>query len=168
MCYSRRLRDDKVKEFQENYPAPSNIPNLQTPKTDKDVWELMESNEQALDKAIQKAQNLLVHGLSALLILINKVGHGDVDIKQKANMLLLSDGQRAMSWSISQLNQARKELCKGSLGYPLEKLCNWDHAVAASTLFTDLNAKLNEKNNTKWKLTRQSNRKYVYFYHTMN
>ncbi len=156
-CYTYRKKpnEEKAKLMYGKYPAIENIPNMQVPKTDTEVWECMDKGSQIADNAVQRSQNMNVAALAAVLSVINKIGSG-VAGSAETHLHTLTDCSRMIISSFANLNQVRKEIVRNNLQYPIAKFCGADVPVGTDTLFVDLGKRLSERDTTKSKLVRRN------------
>ncbi len=147
--------------FLERYKLPENVKNLDVPKTNNDVWDLMHKGNQVVDAATQRVQRLMAHGLSVILGIIDQIGR-DQGGTTESHLQELTDATRLMTMGFSSLTQVRKELIRNSLGFPLAKFCGWDTPVGREELFMDLPKMLKERDDTRYKLGCRQQNKYKY------
>ncbi len=134
--------------------CPANIPNMGTPKTNPEVWELMPRGYQVADNYTQKVQQILAHALSAILEIITAIG-SDTGGSTESHLRTLTDAQRLVTMGFSWLTQIRKELIRNCLGFPIAKFCTWESLVGTDLLFQDLHKKLKDRDETTFKLRRK-------------
>ncbi len=146
-----------MKSLMEKHKCPENIPNMQVPRTNTEVWDNMSRGNQVVDNATQRIQSLQVHALSAILSIINAIGTGNGGLSE-SHLGTLTDATRMLTMSFSSLLQVRKELIRNSLGFPLAKFCTWETVVGAEVLFTELSKKLKDRDETQYKLRRKKSR----------
>ncbi len=156
MCFRRRPVDDLYKELTASYKAPQNITRLQTPKTNADVWELLQRGVQIVDSTAQRVQHLQVAALSAVVKIVDQIG-ADTAGQCVDHVQEMSDMVTILVMSFSYLSQIRKELIRNALGYPIAKFCTWDTPVGIEDLFPDLPKKLKEREESQLKLRRRNN-----------
>ena len=70
VCYRCKPDDTRHKAMVEAYLPPDNVQNLQVPKTNTEVWELLHKGVQIVDTSVQRIQHLQVAELSAMLRII--------------------------------------------------------------------------------------------------
>ncbi len=138
------------------YKAPQNVPRLQTPKMNGDIWELMNRGVQIVDSTTQRVQNLQVSSLAIIIRLVDQIG-GDVAGACVDHVNELSDAVTMLVMGFTYLSQVHKELIRNALGYPLAKFCTWDTPVGTEDLFPDLSKKLKEREESQLKLRRRNN-----------
>ncbi len=155
ICFRRRPVDDRYKELTSLYKAPKNITRLQTPKTNPDIWELLQRGVQIVDSTTQRVQNLQVSSLSVLVKLVDQIG-GDVAGSCADHVKELSDAVTMLVMGFTYMSQIRKELIRNALGYPLAKFCTWDTPVGVEDLFPDLSKRLKEREESQLKLRRRN------------
>ncbi len=143
-----------MKIIVEKYKIPENIPNMVIPKTNTEIWELMPRGTQVADNSVQKIQSVQVHALSALLAIIDAIGTGNGGCTE-THLTTLTDLTRLITMSFTSLTQVRKELIRNSMGFPVAKFCMWDTIVGHNVLFTELNKKLKDRDDTQYKLRRR-------------
>ncbi len=154
LCIYRRKPDEEQhKVIREKYPLIENVPNLMVPQTDREVYENMDKGAQIADQAVQHSQRLQAHALSAILRVLNAIGHGNAGMTHE-HTRLLTDATRLISGSFTSGHQIRRDIIRNSMGWPLARLCDWRTPVGTETLFPDLNRKLSENDTTRTKLKR--------------
>ncbi len=145
------------------YPRISNIPNMQVPKTDADVWDVLERGSQIADNTVQRSQNLQAAALAAILNIVNSIGTGSAGMTEE-HLEVLTDCVRMLTMGFSTLNQVRKEIIRNALQYPIAKFCTAEAPVGTETLFIDLTKKLSERDTTKAKLVKKRSNSGGYSY----
>ncbi len=153
--FSRRPMESRYKDMTDSYKAPKNVARLQTPKTNADIWELLNRGVQIVDSTTQRVQNLQVSSLAVLVRIVDQIG-GDEAGACADHVTELSDAVTMMVMGFSYLSQVRKELIRNALGYPLAKFCTWDTPVGVEDLFPDLSKKLKEREESQLKLRRRN------------
>ncbi len=154
-CRSRPL-EEKFKALTALYKAPKNVNRLQTPNTNKDVWELMNRGVQIVDSSTQKVQNLLVSVLAVLTRLLDNICN-DTAGDCADHVTELSDSVLMGVMGFTYLSQIRKECIRNALGYPLARFCTWDTPVGPDLLFENLPKLLKDREENRLKLRRQNN-----------
>ncbi len=139
----------------ESYKAPSNVSRLQTPKTNPDVWELLNKGHQIVDSSTQRVQSLQVGVMSAVTRMVDAITNDTAgplsDYAQE-----LTDVVTMHVMSFNYLSQIRKDVIRNALGYPLAKFCAWDTPVGADLLFENLAKRMKDKDETQLKLRRRN------------
>ena len=145
--YRSKPDDTRHKTMVETYLPPNNIPNMVVPKTNTEVWELLNKGVTIVDSSVQKIQSIQLAGLAALLRIIESVGNqtGDMTEEQLQEM---TDATIMTCMAFSGMHQIRKDLIRNALGYPVAKFCTWDTRVGQETLFQELNKKVKERDET--------------------
>ena len=64
---------DSVKERGEKYPPPTNCKYLTATMVNEEIWELLSRKNRSVDLAFQPVQEPLIHGLSSLTILADRL-----------------------------------------------------------------------------------------------
>ncbi len=146
--------EDRAKKLADIYKPPSNIPNLVTPRTNSDVWELLNRGHRAVDIGVQNAQNMQTHALTSIVRIVEEICNETAGPTEK-HLNALMDAVRLMSMVFSACNQVRKEAIRNALGYPVARFCNWDSAVGQDTLFIDVAKKIEERDKAQYKLKRR-------------
>ncbi len=59
--------EDRAKKLANVYKPPSNIPNLVTPRTNSDVWDLLNKGHRAVDVGVQHVQTMQTHALTSIV-----------------------------------------------------------------------------------------------------
>ena len=99
---------------------------------------------------------MLSAGISAMLAIINKIGYDRNNTEKAVDCLsTLTDVVRLMIMAFNMNNQARKEIIRNNLQWPIAKFCGPEVQVGMETLFVELNKKLAERDTTKSKLTKK-------------
>ena len=146
--------EDKVKALTTLYKAPKNVTRLQTPNTNRDVWELMKKGAQIVDSSTPKVQGLMVSMLAVLTKLMDSIC-SDTAGSCADHMRELSDTVTMGVMSFCYLSQIRKDIIRNSIGHPIIRFCTWDTMVGKTELFEDLPKKLKEREENQLKLRRR-------------
>ena len=64
---------DSLKERGEKYPPPANCKYLTATMVNEEIWELLSRKNRSVDLAFQPVQEPLIHGLSSLTILADRL-----------------------------------------------------------------------------------------------
>ncbi|XP_068678583.1 uncharacterized protein [Montipora foliosa] len=67
------LSQDSVKERGEKYPPPANCKYLTPTMVNEEIWDLLSRKNRSVDLASQRVQEPLIHGLSSLTILADRL-----------------------------------------------------------------------------------------------
>ena len=67
------LSQDSVKERGEKYPPPANCKYLTTTLVNEEIWDLLSRKNRTVDLAFQRVQEPVIHGLSSLSILADRL-----------------------------------------------------------------------------------------------
>ncbi len=118
--FTRRPNEDKMKSIMSKHLVPENVPNMCVPRTNTEVWDLMNHGNQVADNVTQQVQLMQVHALSALLEIINAIGSNTAGPTED-HLATLTDATRLITMSFSSLTQVRKELVRNCLGYLVKK-----------------------------------------------
>ena len=152
--HRRRPSEEKVKQCTSAHPTTSNVPNMTVPRTNPEIWEMLNRGQQVVDNTVQRVQSYQAHALSAIIDIINQIGNGTAGLTEQ-HLRTLTNANRLVTMSFSTMSQIRKELVRNSLGMPLAKLCNWEVPVGKDLLFPDLGRKLKDKDEVQVKLCRR-------------
>ncbi len=152
---SAKPKEERFKMMTTKYKVPENVPNLQVPRTNPEVWENLHRGTQMLDNQVQRVQLLQVNALSVILRIIDEIGTNRGGLTE-SHLEELTDANRMLSMGFSSLNQVRKEAIRNAMGYPLAKMCGWDTPVGSESLFPDLSKKLKEKDEVQFNLRRRN------------
>ena len=136
----------------DTYLPPGNVENLQVPKTNIEVWELLHPGVKIVDTSVQKIQSIQVAGLSAILKLLDNYGKEKGDLSED-QLQQLTDATSMACMAFSQMNQIRK--IRNALGFPIAKFCTWESAVGPDLLFPGLGKKVKERDETRFNLKRR-------------
>ena len=127
----RQPNDKMLLDIVDKYPRPKNIPNLTVPKTNDCVWDAMKRGPQVADAGLQKIQTVISKSLVPVISIIDNIGQPGGSDRPIAHYLEpLTDVVRLSS-------QARKDIIRNDMGYPISKLCNWKYKVGGDQLFED-------------------------------
>lgn len=131
------------------YKRPDNLPNLQVPKTNGDVWKVMHQGPRMCDLVLQKAQLVLSKGLIPLVSQVNGFCTADARGKETFNVAecidAVNDAARLFISAFNYVSQARKELVRNDIrDKRFVSLCSWDTPVGVEFLFQDLPKLLQE------------------------
>ena len=134
----RQPNDKMLLDIVDKYPRPQNIPNLTVPKTNDGVWDAMKRGPQVADAGLQKIQTVISKSLVPVISIIDNIGQPGGSDRPIAHYLEpLTDVVRLLSAALSLLSQARKDIIRNDMGYPISKLCNWKYKVGGDQLFED-------------------------------
>ena len=93
------LSQDLVKERGEKYPPPANCKYLTPAMVNEEIWDLLSRKNRSVDLASQRVQEPLIHGLSLLTILADRLFK---DIQSAKTVVgretLTHDGQHCPFW----------------------------------------------------------------------
>ncbi len=156
LAYCRRKPvEEHFQSLTNDYRAPKNIEKLQTPRTNPDIWELLNKGVRIVDTTTQRSQSLQVSALSVLMRIIDQIG-GDTAGACVDHLQEVSDAVAMLVMSFAYLSQSRKELIRNALGFPLAKFCTWDTPVGAD-LIPELPKKLKERDEARLNLRKRNN-----------
>lgn len=130
------------------YPRPENVENMRVPKTNDQVFSVMNKGPKYVDIGIQKAQLMLLKGLGPIITIIDDIGKGK---KQPMETYLEScmDSLRLVTAAFSSLSQVRKDVVRNDVK-EMTKLCTWETPVGKEDLFgVDVMKKLDEVKKSK-------------------
>ena len=132
----RQPNDKRLLELMEDYPRPGNVPFLIVPKTDEFAHNKLGKGPKVVDGLIQKIQTVMSKALVPLMHEISDMGDGVATQRSEADRLKqMTDAARLISAAFNLASQARKEVIRNNLKFPLNQLCNWSHSVGDTTLF---------------------------------
>lgn len=119
--------ENKLKEVCERYPAPENTKNILVPKTNPEIWKLLNKGQRVRDARLQKTQSLVTKSITASVGLLNTVrctrkSGGKPDLKNMENVL--TDIVRLTSACFADINSLRKEGMKSGLSDQYKPLCS--------------------------------------------
>ena len=153
--------EKKCREVMEQYPRPANLGNLQVPRTNEEVFELMGKGPIVVDTLIQK-QQLLVSKTIGILAQVLESYDSDSRVMVREHFESLEDGLKFLISAFAGLCQTRKDIVRNNLGQPLSKLCNWETDVGATKLFdVEIGKRLKEKEEAKYKIKKPKKYGYV-------
>ena len=154
VCCREKPEETSHKKMCETYLPPANVENLQVPKTNVEVWELLHPGVKIVDASVQKIQSIQVAGLSAILKLLDNYGK-DIGNLDEDQLQQLTDATNMACMAFSSMNQIRKDLIRNALGFPIAKFCVWDSVVGPDLLFPGLGKKVKERDETRINLKRR-------------
>lgn len=151
----RRPGEEATKRLLQSHPRPINVPNLQVPRTNPEVYEAMKKGATIIDASIQRAQGMLARSLSTTLEMVNVVGTNSTS-PLEAHLEQISDIVRGLTAAFMQLCQSRKDVIRSDTGEPLSRLCGWSTKVGTTMLFDgDVAKSLKEKEAGRLRLRRR-------------
>ncbi len=159
--YRARPEESRYKLLVEKYLPPANVPNLAIPKTNPEVWEQLNKGVQIADLSVQKLMSLQAAALSIILKIIDQIGTDSAGLTE-SHLRELTDANRIVTMSFTNMMQVRKDLIRNAMGYPLAKFCSWDTAVGQDSLFPDLSKKMKERDDARLNLRRRNRYRYDY------
>ena len=129
-----RPNDEHLKELSKKYYRPANVPNLEVPRLNPEVWEQLRKGSLIVDSLLQKIQTLLSKAISIMLHILDKVG-SEQGGQTEDHLQEMSDCLRCLGAMFSLLNHTRKDLVRNDAGEPLSRLCTWETPVGTDKLF---------------------------------
>ena len=157
----QRPNDEHLKELMQKYQRPSNVPNLEVPRLNNEVWELLRKGSVIVDSLLQKIQGLLSKAISIVLGIVDKIGSENGG-NTEDHLMDLSNCLRFLGATFSLLNQVRKDIVRNDVGDPIARLCNWETAVGTSFLFDcDVGKKCEERDKAAQRLKKKKKYRYV-------
>ncbi len=153
--YRQRPDEDRVKGLTDKYKLPENVPNLVVPRTNAEIWDNLNREQQTVDMATQRVQALQANAMTAIIRIIDAICR-DKAGPTEAHLQELMDAVRLISMSFSLMKQVRKEAIRNAMGYPLARYCNWETPVGKDFIFADLSKKLKEKEEVQINLRRRN------------
>ena len=151
----RRPNEEALKAMNEQFPRPDNIPNLQVPRVNADVYEQLNKGPAIVDASIQRMQQMVGRAISIGAGLVDQVGDGSAG-STESHLEEITAIVRGLSAAFSTANQIRKEVIRNDLTGPLTKFCTWETPVGTSELFgVDLNKRVEERDRARRRLGRR-------------
>ena len=171
----RKPNDATVRTTLAKYPVPSNMSNLQVPKTNADVMEAMAKGPSVVDHNLRKVQLAVSKAMVPILRWMHDFAEGkaisfskslglhlDVmtnclfvfsgSLKPGENYLqTLHDSLRLMAASFNWLSHCRKDVVRNNIrDHNVGKLCGWDTPVGETSLFAcDVTKTVDEMRKTR-------------------
>ena len=159
----RKPGEEATKKLLKSHPRPSNVPNLQVPWTNTEVYESLKRGAGIVDSSVQRAQGMLARALTATLEIVDVVGK-DSESPLEKHLNQISDIVRGLSAAFAQLCQTRKDNIRNDVGEAMSKVCTWDMKVGTTTLFDgDVAKTLKEREASRLRLKKRGrNNRYGY------
>ena len=79
---SKKFDDDKIKSKMDSFPAPENVQGLMTPKVNPEVWGKLKTETRSRDVKLQKVQTRLIRGMTAMVMVGEKITVAQRENKQ--------------------------------------------------------------------------------------
>ena len=154
------LSPETVKERGDKYPPPENCKFLCTTTINEEVWDLLPRRSKTVDLAFQKVHELLVQGLSSLLLLgdqlVKDLQTGKpTNVRQVLDQVM--DSIALVANANYKLNMKRRELIKPDLNPPFTRLCKEDIKPSTKLFGDELSKHLKDMAEAK-KAGRQTQR----------
>ena len=146
------LSQDSVKERGEKYPPPANCKYLTATMVNEEIWDLLSRKNRSVDLAFQRVQEPLVHGLSSLTILANRLfkdiqSTKTVDARETLKQVM--DSIALFGHANWKLNMKRREIIKPDLNPPYTRLCKEEIKPTIKLFGDDLSKHLKEMSEVK-------------------
>ncbi len=87
----------------------------------------MNKGVQIAELSVQKLMSLQAAALSIILKIIDQIGNDTAGLTE-THLRELTDTNRIVTMSFTNMMQVRKDLIRNAMGYPLAKFCSWDTA----------------------------------------
>ena len=146
-----RLKDDKIKAKAEIYDRPENCPTIIVTRVNPEIWSKLKGETRSQDIKLQKIQQRMVKGFTALAYLADsmleaKKGSKELDLEKAIRLLL--DGYALFANANQELNQRRRDLIKPDLNDKFAQLCSLEKPGTTLLFGTDLPQAIKDINET--------------------
>ena len=146
------LSQDSLKERGEKYPPPANCKYLTTTMVNEEIWDLLSRKNRSVDLAFQRVQEPLIHGLSSLTILADRL-FKDIESAKAVNaretLTHVMDSIALFGHANWKLNMKRREIIKPDLNPPYTRLCKEEIKPTTKLFGDDLSKHLKEMSEVK-------------------
>ena len=146
------LSQDSVKERSEKYPPPANRNYLTAIMVNEEIWDLLSRKNSSVDLAFQRVQEPLIHGLSSLSILADRL-FKDIQSAQTVDaqetLTYVMDSITLFGHANCKLNMKRREIIKPDLNPPYTRLCKKEIKPTTKLSGDDLSKHLKEMSEVK-------------------
>ena len=146
------LSQDSVKERGEKYLPPANCKYLTPTLVNEEIWDLLSRKNRTVDLAFQRVQEPVIHGLSSLSILADRL-FKDIQSAKTVNaseiLTHVMDSIALFGHANWKLNMKRRELIKPDLNPPYTRLCKEDIKPSTKLFGDDLSKHLKEMSEVK-------------------
>ena len=146
------LSQDSVKERGEKYPPTANCKYLTATMVNEEIWDLLSRKNRSVDLAFQRVQEPLIHGLSSLTILADRLfkdiqSAKTVDARETLKHVM--DSIALFGHANWKLNRKRREMIKPDLNPPYTRLCKEEIKPTTKLFGDDLSKHLKEMSEVK-------------------
>lgn len=130
-----KIAPERLEDALKKYDKPENCPNLSITKVNPEIWAFLKTATRTRDVKWQKAQNYVMHALTAITIAADKLLNAR-NAKEQANLdtaeliRMLVDAVAMLGAGNAQLNYRRRDLIRPDLSPKYAPLC------ASQTQFT--------------------------------
>ena len=146
------LSQDSVKERGEEYPPPANCKYLTATMVNEEIWDLLSRKNRSVDLAFQRVQEPLIHGLSSLTILVDRL-FKDIQSTQtvdaRETLTHVMDSIALFGHANWKLNMKQREIIKPDLNPPYTRLCKREIKPTTKLFGDDLSKHLKEMSEVK-------------------
>ena len=141
------LSQDSVKDRGEKYPPPSNCKYLTATMVNEEIWDPMSRKNRSVDLAFQRGREPLIHGLSSLTVLADRLFKDNQSAKTvdaRETLRLVMDSIALFGHANWKLNMKRREIIKPDLNPPYTRLCKEEIKPTTKLSGDDLSKHLKE------------------------
>ena len=146
------LSQDSAKERGEKYPPPANCKYLTATIVNEKIWDLLSRKNSSVDLAFHCVKEPLIHGLSSLSILADRL-FKDIQSAQtvdaRETLTHVMDSIALFGHANWKLNMKRREIIKPDLNPPYTRLCNEEIKPTTKLFGHDLSRHLKEMSEVK-------------------
>ena len=146
------MSQDSVKERGEKYPPPANCKYLTSTIVNEEIWDLLSRKNRSVDLAFQRVQEPLIHRLSSLTILADRLFKDIQNAKTvdaRETLTHVMDSIALFGHANWKLNMKRREVMKPDLNPPYTRLCKEEIKPTTKFFGDDLSKHLKEMSEVK-------------------
>ena len=125
-----------MEKLAKKYPKVENVPNMQVPKLDTEVFTLLQQNYKNMDQSFQTIQKGIVSSLAALSPVLEKIMVKSEEDQELAELgINIADSLKLMSFTLNTLSGRRRELLKPCLAPAYVRVLTKGHETTPEWLF---------------------------------
>ena len=131
--------EEKIKSLLVKHNKPSNMGNLSVPKTNPAIYKQLKKGPQIVDMQVQKAQLYLAKALVPASKAMANIMTKSKDAEKPIATLIADMGDilKLGTAAFVTLSQARKEVIRNDMKYPVSTVCTVTTPVGQAELFGD-------------------------------
>ena len=144
--------EGKIRDKMARYPRPDNVPLLQAPKVNPEIWSKLKANTRSKDIKMQKCQTKIVKGLVPMAQLLDNLFEQRKQTGQSTqldhNIQLALDSFQITSQASRELSLRRREQIRPDLNFQYRQLCSPQTEITTNLFGDDLPKTVKDINET--------------------